>query len=268
MLPLRDRNPTRRPAYVTWAIIIICVGVYFFVQERPGATDVVDLEGGGVIEIDRSVRFTLEFAAVPCEITQGRPLTVEEVVDTFGREDREACDPDARGPRLFPDKQVWLAALTSIFLHGSLLHLGGNMLFLWVFGNNIEDHLGHVAYLAFYLAAGIVAAAGHIAVQPDSTLPVVGASGAIAGVMGAYLVWFPRAPVTSLVILIIPIITVIDAAWLLMLWFVSQFFTAPDSSVAWVAHVVGFLFGVLVGLVVRASRPARTVVWRGTRGQW
>lgn len=268
MLPLRDRNPTRRPAFVTWAIILICVGVYFFVQERPGSTDVVDVEGGGIVEIDRSVRFTLEFAAVPCEITQGRPLTLEEVVHTYARGDREACDADERGPRLFPDKQVWLAALTSIFLHGSLLHLGGNMLFLWVFGNNIEDHLGHVAYLAFYVVAGVVAAAGHIAMQPDSTLPVVGASGAIAGVMGAYLVWFPRAPVTSVVLFIIPVITVVDAAWLLGLWFVSQFFTAPDSSVAWVAHVTGFVFGVLVGLVVRASRPARTVVWRGTRGRW
>jgi membrane associated rhomboid family serine protease len=165
---------------------------------------------------------------------------------------------------LFRHKNVWLALVTSIFLHGSILHLAGNMLFLWVFGNNIEDHLGHVAYLVFYLAAGIIATAAHIAVQPDSTLPVVGASGAIAGVMGAYLVWFPRARVTTLIILIIiPIVTSMPAMWLLLLWFVSQFFTAADSSVAWVAHVAGFLLGVLVAALVRTSQPARRLVWRG-----
>ncbi|HEX7094902.1 MAG TPA: rhomboid family intramembrane serine protease [Acidimicrobiales bacterium] len=268
MLPLRDRNPTRRRPYVTWAIIAVCVAVYFFVQERPGATDIVAVEGVGAVQIDREIRFTLEYAAVPCEITQGRPLTVREVAETFGQDEREACDATASGPRLFPDKQVWLAVLTSTFLHGSLLHLGGNMLYLWIFGNNIEDHLGHVAYAFFYLVSGIVAALAHIAAQPDSTLPVVGASGAIAGVMGAYLVWFPRAPVTTVLLIIIPIITVVDAVWLLGIWFVSQFFTAPDSAVAWVAHVAGFVFGAFVGLIVRISHPARKVVWRGTGGRW
>jgi membrane associated rhomboid family serine protease len=263
VIPLHDLNPTRRTPFVTVFLIAACIAVYFFVQARPGGTDTVRVEGGDTVRIESSVRFSLEYAAVPCEIAQGRPLTLLEVAATFNRGDKEACQSSATGPELFAGKNVWLAVLTSIFLHGSLLHLGGNMLFLWVFGNNIEDHLGHVAYLFFYLAAGIVASIAHIAMQPDSTLPVVGASGAIAGVMGAYLVWFPRAPVTTLIILvIIPIVTTIDAAWLLAVWFVLQFFTSADSSVAWVAHVAGFVFGVALAVLVLTSQQARRVMWR------
>jgi membrane associated rhomboid family serine protease len=259
MLPLRDRNPTQHAPYVTVLLILTCIGVYFFVQARPGGTDSVAVGPTDVVHIDSSVRFSLQYAAVPCEITQGRPLTLGEVVDTLNGGDADACRDTATGPALFADKNVWLAVVTSIFLHGSLWHLGGNMLFLWVFGNNIEDHLGPVRYLAFYLAAGVLAALAHIAVQPDSTVPVVGASGAIAGVMGAYLVWFPRASVTALVfIFVVPI----DAMWLLLVWFAMQFLTPADSSIAWVAHVAGFAFGAAVALLVRMNRPARQVVWR------
>jgi membrane associated rhomboid family serine protease len=263
VIPLHDLNPTRRTPYVTVLLIAACIAVYFFVQARPGGTDSVTIGRGEVVRIESSSRFSLEYAAVPCEITQGRPLTIGEVDATFNGGEKDACGDFAAGPELFADKNVWFAVLTSIFLHGSLLHLGGNMLFLWVFGNNIEDHLGHGAYLGFYVVAGIVASIAHIAMQPDSTLPVVGASGAIAGVMGAYLVWFPRAPVTTLVILVvIPLVVRIDAMWLLVLWFISQFFTAPDSSVAWVAHVAGFVFGAAIAFLVRTNQPARRVLWR------
>jgi membrane associated rhomboid family serine protease len=266
VLPLRDRNPTKRKPFVTIALIAICIAVYFFVQARPGHAEIVQPSSGPPVQIDSSDRFTFEYAAVPCELTQGRPLTLQEISATL-RGQQEACNHSARGAELFADKNVWLAVVTSIFLHASLLHLGGNMLFLWVFGNNIEDHMGHIAYLVFYLVAGVVAAAAHIFVQPDSTLPVVGASGSIAGVMGAYLVWFPRAKVTTLfIIVIIPIIASIDAMWLLLFWFASQFFTAADSAVAWVAHVAGFVFGAIVALIVRRSEPARKVVWRGYEG--
>ena len=258
MLPLRDRNPTQHTPYVTIVLILTCAAVYFLVQERPGGTDSVRV-GSDVVRIESSTRFTLQYAAVPCEVSHGRPLTLEEVVRTFEADDKEACESSPRGPELFSSKNVWLAIVTSIFLHGSLLHLGGNMLFLWVFGNNIEDHLGHAAYLIFYVVAGVVASLAHIVVQPDGTLPVIGASGAVAGVMGAYLVWFPRAPVLTLVFFF-P--AVIDAVWVLVAWFVMQFFTAPDSSVAWVAHVAGFVFGAAVAMLVRVSRPARHVVWR------
>ena len=158
-----------------------------------------------------------------------------------------------------PAKNVLLAVLTSMFLHGGLVHLGGNMLFLWIFGNNIEDRLGHVRYLVFYLAAGIVATLAHIAVQPTSTVLVVGASGAIAGVMGAYLIWFPKARVTTLFIFFFILFRQVQARWVLAIWFLSQFLINPNDGVAWVAHVGGFIFGILVGLLVRGSTAARRV---------
>jgi membrane associated rhomboid family serine protease len=140
-----------------------------------------------------------------------------------------------------------------MFLHGGFLHLAGNMLFLWVFGNNIEDRLGHLPFVAFYLVCGLAATLAHVAVQPGSTVPLVGASGAIAGVMGAYLVWFPNALVLSWVVpfFLVPV----RAKWFLGIWFVLQFFTNPNAGVAWVAHVAGFVAGALAALVLRG--PAR-----------
>ena len=247
MLPLHDRNPTETRGYVTWVLIVVCIFVFVFVQARPGGEDNVQ-RGGTTILIEKSTRFTLEYAAIPCEITQDRPLTVQEAAATFGAQSNgEACDHTPSGPELFPDKNVWLAALTSIFLHGGWLHLLGNMWFLFIFGNNVEDRFGHVKYLFFYVIAGAVASAIYVMVQPNSTVPVIGASGAIAGVMGAYFVLFPRAPITTLVIWFIPFVASISARWLLVIWFVMQFFTAPEAQVAWVAHVAGFIFGAIVG---------------------
>jgi membrane associated rhomboid family serine protease len=254
VIPLHDRNPTRSPAYVTWLLIAVCVGVYFLVQQRPGGYDVVD-RGSTTVRIERSTRFTLEYAAIPCELTQGRPLTLIEVVDTFGNNDVESCDHTPNGPELFPGKSIWLAVLTSIFLHGSLLHLLGNMWFLWLFGNNIEDRFGRARYLLFYIAAGLISSAVYVLFQPDSTVPVIGASGAIAGVMGAYLVLYPRAPITTLIIWIIPWVTSISAIWFLLIWFVTQFFTTPEAQVAWIAHVAGFVVGAVVGGIGKAMRP-------------
>jgi membrane associated rhomboid family serine protease len=244
VLPLRDENPTRRVPVVTILLIVANVAVYFLVQPDTG-----DVAG--------SARFNLERAAIPCEVVERRPLTIDEIRATFNAGIERACDVgSASSPSPFPGKSVLLAVLTSMFLHGSLLHLGGNMLFLWIFGNNVEDRLGPVPYLIFYAASGVVATAAHIAVQPDSTVPVVGASGAIAGVMGAYLVWFPNAPIVALVFIFIQ---VIQAKWLLVFWVVIQFLEPfnPNSGVAWVAHVGGFVFGVLVALALRAAGGSR-----------
>jgi membrane associated rhomboid family serine protease len=247
VIPIKDYNPTRRFPVVTLLLIAINVGAYFFVQ-RP------------FDETTNQAAFSYEVAAIPCEVVQGRPLTVEEVDRTFVLEDDTACDTEApAGPSYFPEKSVWLALLYSMFLHGGLLHLGGNMLFLWIFGNNIEDRMGIGGYVGFYLLAGLVASAAHILVQPDSTIPVVGASGAIAGVMGAYVVLFPNVKIRSLIILLIIVLfRDIPAKWWLGFWFVTQFFTNPNEGVAWVAHVGGFVFGALVALFLRDRlRPSR-----------
>jgi membrane associated rhomboid family serine protease len=249
VIPLKDYNPTRRFAVVTLLLIAVNVGVYVFVQ-RPFDANT------------NQARLTFEVAAIPCEVTQGRPLSNEEVFETVQNNDDTACEHTAQADAVFPHKSVWLAVLYSMFLHGSWLHIGGNMLFLWIFGNNIEDRMGVVPYLGFYLMAGLVAAAAHILVQPNSTVPVVGASGAIAGVMGAYVVLFPNVKIRSLIIItIIPLFRDISAKWWLGFWFITQFFTNPAEGVAWVAHVGGFLLGALVALLLRDRlRPSRVPV--------
>ncbi len=247
MIPLKDYNPTTRHAWVTLGIILACAFVYFFVQ--PHGQSTVDPQSAAITE----AKFTYAHAAIPCEVTHGHPLTVNEINATLNNNDENACKtPLPASPEAFPGKNVYLAILYSMFLHGSLLHIGGNMLFLWIFGNNIEDRMGWIGYPIFYLVCGIVAAATQFGFQPDSTVPVIGASGAIAGVMGAYLVLFPRVRIRTLfIIVIIPLIRDIPAAWLLVFWLALQFFTSPTSGVAWIAHVGGFVFGALVTLPLR-----------------
>ena len=256
MIPLKDENPTRTTPVVTVILIAACVAVWLFVQQA------------GMREDNDS--FTFETAAIPCEVVEGRPLAVEEVRDTVQFDDETACTDTPTSPPVFPDKNEYLALLYSMFMHGSWIHLIGNMLFLWVFGNNIEDRLGVAKYLAFYLVAGVVATAAHIAVQPASTVPLVGASGAIAGVMGMYLVLFPNVQIRSLILLgFILLFRDISAKWLLGIWLVSQFFVNPNEGVAWMAHVGGFVFGVVAGLVMRATgEPERPSYRDPTPSPW
>jgi membrane associated rhomboid family serine protease len=250
VIPLKDYNPTRRFPYITVLLIAANVLVFLFVQ-RPLSSDP-----------NKEAEFTYRYAAIPCEVVEGRPLSDTEIIDTLEGGDDEAClrtEPLDDEDGVFPNKQVWLAMLYSMFLHGGWLHIAGNMLYLWIFGNNLEDRMRPVPYLLFYLASGFAAAAAHVAVQPGSTIPVVGASGAVAGVMGAYLVLFPSVRIRSLIILIFLVfIRDIPAKWLLGFWFVLQFFTSPEAGVAWVAHVGGFLFGAAVAFFLRERlRPPR-----------
>ena len=258
MIPLRDDNPTRRVPVVTIILLLMNVAAYFLLQ--PQGQGVIGRSATDDVAA-ATTRFTFENAAIPCEIVTAEALSREEVIATLDG-DAEACSANPGTP-VFGNKSVWLAVLYSMFLHGSIVHLGGNMLYLWIFGNNIEDHLGSLRFIAFYLLAGVVATLAHVALQPSSTIPLVGASGAVAGVMGAYLVWFPNKRVFTLFLLIvIPIFRSISAKWLLGFWFISQFFVNPNSGVAWAAHVGGFAFGVAVGLVVRSSRAVRKAAWR------
>ena len=251
MLPLKDENPTRHKPIATLALIVACAAIYLFWQPTPTADTASDLG------------FNFERAAVPCEVVEGRPLTIDELRATTQLRLSDACGigaPDS--PPGFPDKSVWLSVLVSMFLHGSLLHLGGNLLFLWIFGNNIEDHLGIARFVAFYVVGGIVATLAHVVLNLDSTVPMIGASGAIAAVMGAYLVWFPDAPIRTLVMFVFITVIRVRARWVLGFWFVLQFLTSPNSGVAWAAHVGGFVFGAAVGLAVRAIPGFRDVMWR------
>ncbi len=246
MIPLRDVNPTARAPVVTVVLIGVCIAVYFLIEPAGRLVTLHATTAASRQQAD--AEFTYEYAAIPCELVHDRPLTAPELA--------QGCEDHPSAPPLFPHKNVWLAVVFSMFLHASLLHIGGNMLFLWIFGNNVEDRLGHVGYLVFYLVAGVVATGAYVLVNAHSTVPLLGASGAIAAVMGAYLVFFPHARVRTLILVPPIILWPRIAAWVLLLvWFVSQFFLSPGSGVAWVAHVAGFAFGALIGWALRGLRP-------------
>jgi len=189
-----------------------------------------------------------------------------------------SLDPYTRNDFLFafglvPERFSWLNVITSMFLHGGWLHLLGNMLFLWVFGDNIEDVLGHGRFLLFYLLCGMAAALGQYAVNPDSRVPMVGASGAIAGVMGAYLVRFPHSRIVMLGWFLFVFTFELPAYIVLVYWFIVQLFSgigsiadaaAQRGGVAFMAHAAGFLAGIALIHVFRTRdryRLRRDLVW-------
>jgi membrane associated rhomboid family serine protease len=238
---VHDDNPTARKPVITIVIMVLCAVAYFAWQPSPLGSTSAD------------VTFDLQHAAIPLEVRQGHPLTRCQVFDNYGTrvQASQACNGGQAAEPFVRGKQPYLAVLVALFLHGSIVHLGGNMLFLWIFGNNVEDQLGPVGFLALYLVGGVVASLAHIVGNIDSTTPFLGASGAIAVVMGAYIVWFPRARVLTL----IPIVLIfwpvrLPAIVVLGLWFVLQFVTQSSSGIATLAHIGGFVFGMLVAHVL------------------
>jgi membrane associated rhomboid family serine protease len=250
VIPIRDENPTRRFPVVTVALVAVNLFVFFVIQ-LPRESESSDLVRG----FTEGSEFNYEYAAIPCELREGHPLTVVQFATGQCDAAPSAALPGS-GDEVFPDKNVWLAVLFSMFMHGSILHVLGNMLFLWVFGNNVEDRLGPAWFLVFYLFTGFAAAATHVVFNAGSTVPLVGASGAIAGVMGAYIVWFPHARVLS----IVPIVFFfgfidLPAGAVLAIWFVLQFFTNPNEGIAWLAHVGGFAAGAGIAFALRNVLP-------------
>jgi membrane associated rhomboid family serine protease len=225
MIPIRDENPTGRTPFVTIGLIAANVVVYLFQMMQPLAAQEV---------------FIASWGAVPNDVSEGLRMLPA-----------------------FPS--AWVTLLTSMFMHGGLMHLGGNMLYLWIFGNNIEDQLGPIKFLLFYLIGGLVAALSHIAFDPHSTIPMVGASGAISAVLGAYMLAYPKARVVVLVwiVMIVKFIRV-PAILMLGIWFLMQVFSftgemnREGGGVAWLAHIGGFVAGVVMIFLagVRPQRPA------------
>jgi len=229
MLPLRDNIPTSRPPVVTYVLIAANILVYFFWQR-----------GGFALGDPSNAHYICQlqdWAAIPREITN--PGDGQVLI--------------ARGCPEEPTASPYVTIFSAMFMHGGLLHLGGNMLFLWIFGNNVEDAMGKVKFVAFYLLAGVAALALQVVIDPNSTVPTLGASGAIAGVLGGYLLLFPRARVVT-VIFIVFFFTILELPALLVLgfWFLQQalfgYFdlaqpTGGGGGVAYFAHIGGFLFG-------------------------
>jgi len=234
MFPFHDENKTLHPAYLTIVLIAINVLVWLFVE---GA--------GSAIPLARAV---CELGLIPGELTGMLPPGTR-----FALGEGLVCLTD-------PGRQV-SNVITSMFLHGSWMHLIGNMWFLWLFGNNVEDSMGHLRYVVFYLLCGIGAALAQVAGNPASGIPMVGASGAISGVMGAYLVLYPRVRVYVLVFLGFFFTTITLPAWTMLLyWFALQFVgglaglvaAEEGGGVAFLAHAGGFVAGIaLVKLFAR-----------------
>lgn len=233
MIPLHDDIPSPRVPVVNYALIAINVLVFLY-----------ELSLGPGLDA-----FFRDWAVVPRDLTLAWQQLQHGVIVV----------------------DAWLTVLTAMFLHGGWLHLGGNMLSLWIFGDNVEGRLGHAGYLVFYLVAGILATALQVFVGPMGTLPSLGASGAIAGVLGFYLVLFPDAQVLTLVPIGFFLTTIRISAWLfLVLWFGLQAIQgvaalAPHQAdvggVAWWAHIGGFVFGLAIGVVSRMTgnrRPPRS----------
>ena len=229
MIPIRDRNPSGTFPYVTIGIIIVNIIIFLY-----------ELSLGSELG-----RLFMKFGVVPLKVSYYSQASDLTFINTF-----------------FP-------FISSMFLHGGFVHLIGNMWFLWIFGDNIEDKLGHFKFIAFYFLCGIIASSVHVFFNSQSNVPCVGASGAIAGVLGAYMVTFPRARVVTIVPLFVFIqVMELPAIVVLGFWFVIQFFNGAASitastsgaGVAWWAHIGGFAAGVIILYIIRifsVRKPGR-----------
>ena len=235
MIPLKDNIATRRFPILTVSLIVINVFVYFFLQHG-GIT-----HGPSDNEVVRYglIPYELTHAGKHCDLAPGGNVLCEGQRGVSGTASSQPA--------------TWITFFTSMFMHGGLLHIAGNMLFLWIFGNNVEDSMARWKFVIFYLLGGAVANLAQVAAGPNSTAPGIGASGAIAAVLGGYAILYPRARVVTAVILIF-FITLLDLPALLVLgaWFVLQLLDAAVQSplsgggVAYFAHIGGFVFGLLL----------------------
>lgn len=221
MIPLKDEHPSGSVPVLMIGILLANVGIFVYAW----------LLGDIGFHV-----FTARYGAIPFEIMHGI---------------------DAISPTPFP---IYLTLLSSMFMHGGILHLGGNMLYLWIFGNNIEAALGRARFLFFYLFCGVIATLSHVISEPESTIPMVGASGAIAGILGGYLAAFPG---TRILVLVFYFVLRVPALIVLGGWFVIQLLNASSASntndVAWFAHIAGFVVGYMLMRQWKNKIPAKRV---------
>ena len=261
MIPVGDSTRRRRTPWVNYLFILANIAIFAYMLSLAIRID------------DRSpAQVQQDFAeqrATVCYGFPAPPTPSDEFVCRWAFQPREFFDAAGGASPGGQDRlAVLITIVTSMFLHGGWLHIGGNMLFLWVFGDNVEDRLGHLPYALFYLAAGGVAALIQGAIDTSSLIPVLGASGAVAGVLGAYLIWYPRATVNVVipffVLIFIPL--PVPAFIMIGLWFVQNLLAgyatitdaaSPGGGVAWFAHIGGFVFGMLIAALVAFARIGR-----------
>ena len=253
MIPLKDNIPSRSTPVVNYLMIAACLLTFLLqlADQKDGQDELVQKYGMLPVQVLHPGREVMVREAVPVQMESGQIVYVE----------RERV---AAAPTISP----WLTLLTCTFLHGGWMHFLGNMWFLWIFGDNVEDRFGHVGYLLLYLGCGIAASAMHLLTNMSSEMPTVGASGAIAGVMGAYLFLYPHARVLTLVpIVYFMQVVVIPAPIFLGVWFLIQFFqgamaiTATETGgVAWWAHIGGFVAGLGAAYILEHAGRLRPPV--------
>jgi membrane associated rhomboid family serine protease len=256
VFPLKDNIPTDRFPVVTVLLIVANVLSYFIFQ-KAGITS------------GPSDSNVIEYGAIPFEITHPGDQCLPTTAGTW------TCQGDL-GSR-FDLAPTWLTIFTSMFMHGSILHLGGNMLFLWIFGNNVEDSMGPIKFVLFYLLGGVAALGAQVLIDPNATVPTVGASGAVSAVLGGYILMHPGARVITLIFIVF-FFTIVELPALIVLglWFLQQVLfgyfdlvapTGGGGGVAYFAHIGGFVFGLALirAFATRRRReppPPAAPAWR------
>ena len=256
MIPIRDNIPSRTTPFVNYAVIAICSLVFL-----------LQLQDSQSVLVER-------YGMIPVRVVHpDRPVEMRErvLVRTPAGDQEHVINRPLADSGVSPI----LTLLTCVFLHGGWMHIIGNMWMLWIFGDNVEDRMGHLGYAVFYLFCGVAASTAHMLFDTGSAIPTIGASGAIAGVMGAYMVLYPRAQVLSIFPIFFLIqMVVLPAPVFLGIWFLMQFFqgtfaavSVQSAGVAWWAHIGGFITGFAVARLLKrtdTARPAVRVVRPGT----
>jgi membrane associated rhomboid family serine protease len=258
LFPLKDNVPTSRFPVLTVLLIVLNVVVFGWQLSFSGDEESEEVRQAGVTGLSERDQNSIEYGAIPYRILNpgrecavGVPGGAGADIVCEGTDEYERAEAGSEPFVLLDEAPWWVTVLLSMFMHGGILHIAFNMLFLWVFGNNVEDSMGRPRFLAFYLLAGIAAVYAQALIDPGSTVPTIGASGAVAGVLGAYLLLLPHARVLTLIFIIFFVTLVeIPAYVMLGIWFVLQFLpavgqvaTPVEGGVAYFAHVGGFVFG-------------------------
>ncbi len=235
MIPISDINPARNVPVVSRIFIVISSLTFLFLQPKNN----IDL-----------LNYFYKYAAIPCELINNLPISANQFYNN-----NCSLEPDIV---IFPDKNILLSIIVSLFLHANFLHILGNLWSFWIFGNNVEDKLGKIRFILFLIVSGVISIVGHSLLNFGNLNPIVGASGIVSALMGAYLYLFPNAKLLVLVPFGVFFPTTIKAKYFMIFWLISQFIIAIQSNnISWEAHISGFLFGYLL---LKVSKFRRSII--------
>ena len=235
MIPISDINPARNVPVVSRIFIMLSSLTFLFLQPKNN----IDL-----------LNYFYKYAAIPCELINNLPISANQFYNN-----NCSLEPDIV---IFPDKNILLSIIVSLFLHANFLHILGNLWSFWIFGNNVEDKLGKIRFILFLIVSGVISIVGHSLLNFGNLNPIVGASGIVSALMGAYLYLFPNAKLLVLVPFGVFFPTTIKAKYFMIFWLISQFIIAIQSNnISWEAHISGFLFGYLL---LKVSKFRRSII--------